>query len=250
MSQDSPEEEIVYGRHPVLALLEEGRPVRRLLLLRTGRGDVIDDIVRRARDAGIPFDWLDRVALDRAATGGNHQGAVALLAAREYADYGTILGAIGESALLLFLDSLQDPHNVGAILRSAHALGVEAVVLPRRGGVGLTATVAKASAGAVDRLPVCRVGNLRRALDQARDAGVWITGLDPIGDRAFGELDYTGRSAVVIGAEGSGLRRLVREGCDHVARIPMGAQSAGSLNASVAAGVVLYEVFRQRQSSS
>lgn len=244
------EEEIVYGRRPVLAVLEEGRPVRRLLLVRGGHGEVVDDIIARARDAGIPFDLLDRVALDRTASGGNHQGTIALMAARDYADFDTILAAVGPKSFLLFLDNLQDPHNLGAILRTAHALGVDAAVLPRRGGVGLTATVAKASAGAIDRIPVCRVGNLRRALDQARDAGLWITGLDPEGDRAFGDLDFAGPGGLVVGAEGHGLRRLVREGCDFVARIPMGPTSAGSLNASVAAGVVLYEVFRQRANAA
>jgi 23S rRNA (guanosine2251-2'-O)-methyltransferase len=244
---DNPAEEIVFGRHPVLAVLEAGRPVRRLLLLRGGKGEVIDEILQRARNGGIPFDWLERAALDRAAAGGNHQGVVAQLAAREYADYQTILQERGPAAFLLFLDNLQDPHNLGAILRTAHALGVDAAVLPRRGSVGLTATVAKASAGAIDRLPVCRVGNLRRALDQAREAGLWLTGLAPDGDRDFGDLDFAGPGGLVIGAEGQGLRRLVREGCDHVARIPMARAAAGSLNASVATGVVLYEVFRQRR---
>lgn len=239
----------MYGRRPVLAVLEEGRSVRRLLLARGGHGDVVDDIVRRAREAGIPFDLLDRAALDRTAGGGNHQGAIALLAARDYADYEQVIAAAGPAAFLLFLDNIQDPHNLGAILRTAHALGVDAAILPRRGGVGLTATVAKASAGAVDRIPVCRVGNLRRAIDQARDAGLWITGLDPEGDRSFGDLDFTGPGGLVVGAEGHGLRRLVREGCDFVARIPMGRISAGSLNASVAAGIVLFEVHRQRESA-
>jgi 23S rRNA (guanosine2251-2'-O)-methyltransferase len=250
VSETRPTEDIVYGRHPVLAVLQEGRPIRRLLLIRGGRGDVVDDIVRLARAAGIPFDLLDRAALDRTADGGNHQGVIALMAAREYADYDSVLADAGASAFLLFLDNLQDPHNLGAILRSAHALGVDAAVLPRRGSVGLTATVAKASAGAIDRIPVCRVGNLRRALDQARDAGLWITGLDPAGDRDFTDLDFTGPGGLVIGAEGHGLRRLVREGCDFVARIPMGRATAGSLNASVATGVVLYEVFRQRHAPS
>lgn len=246
---DEPSEDLIYGRRPVLAVLEEGRPVRRLLLLRGGHGEVVDDIIQRARAAGIPFDLLDRAALDRTAEGGNHQGAVALMAAREYADYEQILQAKHDTTFLLFLDNLQDPHNLGAILRSAHALGIDAAILPRRGGVGLTATVAKASAGAIDRIPVCRVGNLRRAIDQARAAGLWITGLDPEGDRDFGDLDYTGAGGLVIGAEGAGLRRLVREGCDFVARIPMGGSNAGSLNASVAAGVVLYEVHRQRRAA-
>lgn len=240
-------EDIVYGRRPVLAALESGRPVHRLLLVRAGHGEIVDEIRTIARRLGVPVDLRDRVALDRAADGGNHQGVVAMLAARAYADFGQLLAARTPQSFFLFLDNLQDPHNLGAILRTAHALGVDAAVLPNRGGVGLTSTVAKASAGAVDRLPVCRVGNLRRALDQARDAGLWVTGLDPAGDRTFDAVDYSGPGALVVGSEGHGLRRLVREGCDFVARIPMGRRQAGSLNASVAAGVVLYEVFRQRR---
>jgi 23S rRNA (guanosine2251-2'-O)-methyltransferase len=240
-------EEIVFGRHPVLAALEAGRPVHRLLLLRGAHGEIIDNICDRARRLGVPLDVRDRAGLDRVADGGNHQGVVAQLAARSYADFDQVLArATDHRIFLLFLDELQDPHNLGAILRTAHTLGVDAAVVPRRGGVGLTPTVAKAAAGALDRLPVCRVGNLRRALDQAREAGLWITGLDADGDRPFHSLDFTGPGALVVGSEGRGLRRLVREGCDFVARIPMGPQSAGSLNASVAAGVVLYEVFRQR----
>ena len=132
MSEAHPAQDIVYGRRPVLAVLEEGRPLRRLFLVRGGHGDVIDEIIRRARAGGIPFDLLDRAALDRTAAGGNHQGVIAMMAARDYADYDKVLAAAGPDAFLLFLDNLQDPHNLGAILRTAHALGVDAAVLPRR----------------------------------------------------------------------------------------------------------------------
>lgn len=246
---ESARDEVLFGRRPVLSALAAGRPVRRLLVARGGRGEIVDDILDAARRQGIPFDLRDRAALDRIAAGGNHQGVVAMLAARAYADFGQVLASAGPRAFLLFLDEIQDPHNLGAILRSAHAFGVDAAVLPERGSAGLTATVAKAAAGALDKLPVCRVGNLRRAMDQARDAGLWLTGLDPAGERALAQLDVTGPGALVIGSEGRGLRRLVRAGCDFLAHIPMGRPDAGSLNASVAAGIALFEVHRQRRAA-
>lgn len=239
-------EETLAGRRAVLGALEAGQPIRRLLLARGAHGEVIDSIRERARAAGVPFDMVDRVAIDRAAQGVKHQGVVAMLAARSYTEYGKLLQM--ENPFLVYLDGIQDPHNLGAIIRSAHAVGADGVVLPQRGGVsGVTAAVARASAGAVDRLPVSRVRNLRRALDEARESGIWITGLAAEGDREVADIDFQGNVGLVIGAEGSGLRRLVREGCDFVARLPMARPEAGSFNASVAAGIVLYEIFRQRQ---
>lgn len=240
-------EDVLFGRRPVLAALQSERPVHRLLLVRGGRGGMVDEIRGCARRLGVPVDLRDRSALDRAAGGGNHQGVVALLAARSYADFGPVLSAAREAGFLLFLDGIQDPHNLGAILRTAHALGADAAVIPRRGGAGLTPAAAKAAAGAVEELPLCRVANLVRAITQARDAGLWVTGLDAAGDRPFDALDFTGPGALVVGAEGRGLRPLVRESCDFLARIPMGREQAGSMNASVAAGIALYEVFRQRR---
>ena len=243
-------EEILFGRRPVLSALKADRPVHRLLLARGGRGGLVDEIRGSARRVGVPVDLRDRPALDRLAGGGNHQGVVALMAARSYADFGRVLGEAREGGFLVFLDGIQDPHNLGAILRTAHALGADAAVIPRRGGAGLTSTAAKAAAGAAEQLPLCRVANLRRALDQARGAGLWLTGLDAGGDRLFDTLDFTGPGALVVGSEGRGLRPLVREGCDFVARIPTGRGEAGSMNASVAAGIALYEVFRQRRAAA
>ena len=243
-------EEILFGRRPVLSALKSDRPVHRLLLARGGRGGMVDEIRAGARRLGVPVDLRDRAALDRIAGGGNHQGVVALMAARSYADFGRILSAAQGGGFLVFLDGIQDPHNLGAILRTAHALGAGGAVIPRRGGAGLTSTAAKAAAGAAEELPLCRVANLRRALDQARGAGLWLTGLDAAGDRLFDSLDFTGPGALVVGSEGRGLRPLVREGCDFLARIPTGRGEAGSMNASVAAGIALYEVFRQRRDAA
>ena len=243
-------EDVLFGRRPVLSALKSERPVHRLLLVRGGRGGMVDEIRGCARRLGVPVDLRDRPSLDRVAGGGNHQGVVALMAARSYADFGRFLGEAQKAGFLLFLDGIQDPHNLGAILRTAHALGADGAVIPRRGGAGLTSTAAKAAAGAAEELPLCRVANLRRALDQARRAGLWVTGLDAAGDRLFDTLDFTGPGALVVGSEGRGLRPLVREGCDFVARIPTGRGEAGSMNASVAAGIALYEVFRQRQGAA
>ncbi len=239
-------EDVLFGRRPVLAALKSERPVHRLFLGRGGHGGVMEEIRDCARRLGVPVDVRDRPVLDRLAGGGNHQGVVAVLGVRSYADFGQVLSGARERGFLVFLDSIQDPHNLGAILRTAHALGADAAVIPRRGGVGLTPAAAKAAAGAAEQLPLCRVANLRSALDEARRAGLWVTGLDAGGDRLFHCLDFTGSGALVVGAEGRGLRPLVRQSCDFLARIPAGRKEAGSLNASVAAGIALYEVFRQR----
>ena len=238
----------IHGRHPVLEALKAGRPIQRLQLARGASGDVIDEIFAQARQHRIPFDLVARELLDRS-TSGNHQGVVAHLAGQAYADYTQILASLPSAPFLVFLDGIQDPHNLGAILRTAHAVGAHAVVIPERGAAGLTATAVKAAAGAAAHLPVCRVVNLARALDQAREAGLWIAGLDAGGERSFATGDFSGPCGIVVGGEGKGIRRLVREHCDFIVTIPMGRNEIGSLNASVAAGLVLYEVFRQRHAS-
>lgn len=238
---------MVFGRHPVLEALRSGRPCQRLVVAAGSHGPAIDEIFERARQAGIPFDVQDRGLLDRAA-GPHHQGVVAFLAARAYAPFEEVLAALDPRlAFLVFLDSIQDPHNLGAIIRSAHAVGADGVVVQERGAAGLTPAAARASAGAVEHLPVCRVANLPRALDQAKEAGLWLTGLAPGAGRSFAEVDFHGPCGLVVGSEGKGMRRLVRQRCDFVVEIPMARAQIGSFNASVAAGVVLYEVFRQRR---
>ncbi|NKB67136.1 MAG: 23S rRNA (guanosine(2251)-2'-O)-methyltransferase RlmB [Candidatus Latescibacteria bacterium] len=244
-----PDSEVICGRHPVLEALKSGRPCRRLHLLKGGRGPAIDEIFTHARQAGIPFQLEERARLDQLA-GPHHQGVVAQLAARAYADYNELLASADPSrAFFVFLDGVQDPHNLGAIVRSAHAVGADAVILPARGAAGITATAVKAAAGAAEYLPICRVTNLRRALSQASTQGLWITGLDAAGQHTFSQIDYRGPCALVVGGEDKGLRPGVRKLCDFTARIPMGATQVGSFNASVAAGLALYEVFRQRDAA-
>lgn len=238
--------DLLFGRHPVAEALDAGRPCHRLLFARGSHGPDIDALFDHAKRLGIPFDVQDRAALDRL-VGPRHQGVVAYVAARAYADYDSQLANLDpDHGFVVFLDGIQDPHNLGAIIRSAHAAGADFVVVPQRGAAGLTGTVAKAAAGALEHLPVCRVNNLQRALKTAGQAGLWLTGLAPDGDRDFFELDFRGPVGLVVGAEGKGLRRLVRQSCDFVATIPMARPQVGSFNASVAAGLALYEVFRQR----
>lgn len=248
MPKTSTSQETIWGRHPVLEALKSGRTLQRLLVARGSHGPIIDEIFERARQAHIPYDLEDRIALDRIA-GTQHQGVVAILAARAYADFADLLADLDPTrAFLVFLDAVQDPHNLGAILRTAHAVGADGVVVQERGAAGLTPVAVKAAAGAAEHIPICRVPNLQKALHQVKEAGLWIMGLDAAGDADFIGVDFRTPCAVVVGSEGKGLRRLVREACDFLVRIPMGRGEVGSFNASVAAGLVLYEVLRQRRS--
>ena len=249
MSPSPANPDVIFGRQPVLAALTAGRALRRVIIARGAHGPAIDEIFERAREGRVPYDLRDRQEVDRAAGPGSvHQGVVALVAARAYADYAELLGGLhAQRAFLVFLDGLQDPHNLGAIIRSAHAVGADGLVFPTRGAVGLTSAAVKASAGAADYLPVCQVGNLARSLSQARDAGLWVTGLVPDASRELTQADFTGPVALVVGSEGKGIRRLVRAACDVEVCIPMARAEIGSFNASVAAALALYEVFRQRR---
>ena len=242
-----PLDDLIWGRHPVLEALRAGRPLRRLLVAKGARGPAIDEIFALARHARIPYDVRDKSQLDRLA-GPRHQSVVAYLAAATYADYSQLLTELPEGrALLVFLDQIQDPHNLGAIIRSAHALGAHGLVVPERESAGLSPAALKASAGAALHLPVCRVSNLQKALQKAADIGLFVVGLAADGDRPCTETDFAQSCALVIGSEGRGLRRMVQQRCDALVQIPMVVDAVGSFNASVAAGIVLYEVYRQRQ---
>jgi len=250
VTQTDPKADLIWGRQPVLAALKSGRAVRRLAILRGSRGQAVDEIFDLARQRGVPYDLRERPDLDRlVGPEARHQGVVAFAAARSYADYGQLLGRAGPQAFLLYLDGVQDPQNLGAIIRSAHALGADAVVVPERAAAGLTAAVVKAAAGASEYLAVCRVVNLARALEEARSAGLWLTALVPGAQRDLEEVDFCGPTGLVVGAEDRGVRRLVRQACDWEAGIPMARSEVGSLNASVAAALALNEVFRQRRRS-
>ena len=245
MSDKQTPDDLIWGRHPVLEALRAERPLRRLLIAKGAHGPVIDEIFARARQAHIHYDLRDKAQLDRLA-GPRHQSVVAYAAAATYADFDHVLAHLSAPALLIFLDQVQDPHNLGAIIRSAHALGAQSVVVPSREAAGLSPAALKAAAGATQHLPVCRVDNLQKALQKAAACGLFIAGLDAQGQQPLTDADFTQPCALVIGSEGKGLRRMVQKRCDALLHIHMQREAIGSLNASVAAGIALYEVFRQR----
>ena len=215
-------------------------------------GDVLtgplQEIFATARDKKIPVQKVDRRRLEQLVSNAAHQGVVAFLAAKEYVDIEDILASVeaGEEPFLIILDEISDPHNLGAILRTADAVGAHGVVIPRRRSAPLTPTVAKSSAGAIEYVKVARVTNLPQTIDQLKKKGLWIIGAAPDGGELYWESRLDGPLGMVIGAEGKGLGRLVKERCDNLVHLPMLGQ-VNSLNASVAAAVLAYEVLRQRR---
>lgn len=208
-----------------------------MLVARGAGGPRLQEIVDLCRKASIPVRFDARSALDRAAGGENHQGVVALGAAKTYASLDDI---VSRARLLLVLDGVEDPQNLGAIVRTANAAGVDAVMIPERRAAGLTDTVSKAAAGALEYVPVVRIGNVTRTLDDLKKRGFWIYGLDERGPEAYDKVDYTTPTVFVLGGEGKGIHQLVRESCDVLVHIPM-AGTIPSLNVSVATGIVLFE---------
>ncbi len=243
-------ERVVYGIHPVLeALKARAAEVERLLLVEgVLPARVAGEVLSLAQAARVRVERVARERLAELAQGGVHQGVAAELRAFRYAELEDLLSAAqvaNQPPLLVVLDGIQDPHNLGAVIRSAHGFGAHGVVLGRDRAVGVTAAVAKASAGAVEHLAVARVTNLSRALEELKEAGLWVAAADPKGDTPLWEAPLDGPLALVVGAEGEGVRPGVLGHCDFRLRIPLSVGSA-SLNASVAAAVLLYEVSRQR----
>jgi 23S rRNA (guanosine2251-2'-O)-methyltransferase len=238
---------LIYGINPVAEALSAGR-VRRVKI--AARGDRrMDEIVALAARRGIPVDRVDSHALDRAARGGVHQGVVAEIDAAPAFTVADLVrppeGGRLRAPLIVVLDGIEDPHNVGAILRTCDAAGVSGVVRQARHAAALDGAVGKASAGALAHVRIATVVNIARAVEELEEAQVWTVGLAGDAGDLYTDVDWTLPSAIVLGAEGTGLRRLVRERCDRVVRLPMQG-SVASLNVSVAAGVVLYEAVRQR----
>ncbi len=239
---------VIIGRNPVLEALKNGRTIDKLYIRQGAPEPTLTKISAMARRAGIPVSEAQRQRLDALAEGGNHQGVVALSSLYGYVTVDDILKAAeekGEAPFLVLCDRICDPHNLGAIIRSANAAGAHGVVITKHDGVGVNATVDKVSAGAASFTPVARVGNLTSAIEELQKAGVWVTGADGKGDKDLFEADLSGAVAVVIGNEGEGLSRLVREKCDFLVKIPMRGQTE-SLNASVAAALFMFEVARKR----
>ena len=232
---------ILSGIHPIAEALRAGHPLDRVIVAQGAGGPRLQEIIDLARRGHVPVRFEPRSALDRLAGTSAHQGVVALGAATKYAE----LDEARASELVVVLDGVEDPHNLGAIIRTAHAAGAGSVVIPERRAAGLTDVVAKAAAGALEHLPVVRVTNINRALEDLKKRGYWIYGLDERGPEEYTQVEYQSPTAIVLGSEGKGLHEQVRKHCDVLVRIPM-AGRISSLNVSVAAGVVLFEWKRRR----
>lgn len=233
---------VLKGRHPVATALTEGRPINKVLI---AEGAELQHIVARAKERGVLVQFVPRSRLDTIA-GDHHQGVVAYVAPYAYVDLDDVIGReTGHAPLVVVVDGVTDPHNLGAIIRTAEAAGAQGVVIGKHRASPLTEIVAKASAGALEYLPVARVSNITQALVTMKEAGYWVVGTDVGAPQTLTGVDYTGPTVLVIGSEGQGVHRLVREHCDFLVSIPILGR-VQSLNASVAAGVMLYEVVRQR----
>ncbi|RLA45906.1 MAG: 23S rRNA (guanosine(2251)-2'-O)-methyltransferase RlmB [Gammaproteobacteria bacterium] len=238
----------MYGMHTVLALLKtDARQIQELRLLRSRNDRRVQKIQSLADAQDIPWAWASRAELDQLVDG-NHQGVAALCTSTEVADetyLDRLLANLDQHALLLVLDEITDPHNLGACLRTADAVGVHALITTRDRSAGITPVVRKVASGAADSVPFVVVTNLVRTLERLKKAGIWVIGTDGAAEEVLYDTDMTGPLALVIGAEGKGLRRLTRETCDRLVKLPMHGV-VSSLNVSVAAGVCLYEIDRQR----
>jgi 23S rRNA (guanosine2251-2'-O)-methyltransferase len=240
----------VYGVNPVLeALKAHPKDVVRVMLERGKEGrrsQGADRVAQAAAQAGVRVEDVAQGDLAHRSRSGVHQGVGAELTEFRYSELEDVLAQASSSALLLVLDGVTDPQNLGALVRSAHAFGAHGVVVTKDRAAGITPAAFKAAAGALEHCPVARVTNLARALEQVKEQGIWTVALAAEGDKGLGEVDLTAPTALVLGSEGSGVRRLVRKTCDHVARIPMSGE-IGSLNVAAAGAVALYEVARQRE---
>ncbi len=239
----------IFGRNPVLEALKGDRSINKLLIAKGTTGGSLSEIRAKALAKRIPVQEVERPYLDNLAEGASHQGVVALGAARDYVEVEDILaiaGAKGEDPLVLLLDEVEDPRNLGSILRTADGAGAHGVIIPKRRSAGLTEAVAKASAGAVEYVPVARVSNIAQTIDNLKKQGLWIVGTDAQGDKVYWEQDLGGPLGIVVGSEGKGIGRLIKEKCDFLVRIPMKGKIS-SLNAGVATSLILYEVLRQRR---
>jgi 23S rRNA (guanosine2251-2'-O)-methyltransferase len=243
--------DIIYGINAVSeALKSRGRGFEYVGVARERHDHRVQRIIDECRRVGVAVRFVTRQDIDRLAGTASHQGVVAVTSAKAYAEVEEILGRRrGEHALVVVLDGVEDPHNLGAIIRTADGAGADGVLIPERRAAGVTATVAKASAGAVEHVPIAKITNVARTLEELKNRNVWTVGLDERGSQAYDALDYNMDCALVLGAEGKGLHELVRKKCDFLVSIPMLGQ-VPSLNVSVAAAVVLYEIARQRRRSA
>ncbi|WP_088006734.1 23S rRNA (guanosine(2251)-2'-O)-methyltransferase RlmB [Indiicoccus explosivorum] len=245
MRNETPE--IIAGRNPVLEALRSGREMNKIWIAEGVQKKGIGELLSLAKEQGVLVQYVPKKKID-SLTDAAHQGIAASVAAYDYAELEDLFDAAAkrqEDPFFIVLDELEDPHNLGSILRTADAAGVHGIIIPKRRSVSLTATVAKASTGAIEHVPVVRVGNLAQTVDELKARGVWIAGTDAKGAQDYRRMDAGLPLAVIIGSEGKGMGRLLRDKCDFLYKLPMSGHVT-SLNASVAAGLLIYEVYRKR----
>ena len=241
---------VIYGRNAVLEAFRSGKTIDRLYVQEGVADGTLQSILRTAKKTDAVINFVSKDRLNKYAEGDKHQGVVAMAAAYNYADVEDILNAAKEKdepPFIIVLDDIEDPHNLGAIIRTANQAGAHGVIIPKRHAVGLTATVARTSAGAINYTPVAKVTNISRTIEELKEKGIWFACADMSGELMY-NCNLTGAIGLVIGSEGNGVSRLVKEKCDFVVKIPMFGQ-IDSLNASVAAGVLSYEIVRQRMNT-
>ena len=239
----------IEGRNAVLEAFRSGKPIDKLFVLDGCMDGPVRTILREAKKHDTVVNYVERERLDQLSETKKHQGVIAMAAAYEYATVEEILAKAeekGEPPFVILLDGIEDPHNLGAIIRTANLAGAHGVIIPKRRAVGLTAIVAKTSAGALNYTPVAKVTNLKQTMEELKEKGIWFVGADMVGETMY-DLDLKGPIGLVIGSEGEGISKLVKEHCDFIASIPMKGE-IDSLNASVAAGVLAFEIVRQRMS--
>jgi len=247
MEQSTPT--TIEGRNPVYEALTAGLPVEKVYISNKAAGSQITKIIDAAKQAGVPFKSVLPDKIDELAKTDTNQGVVAVLAAVSYSTVDEILSRANEKnepPFVIIADEITDPHNLGAIIRTANAVGAHGVIIPKNRSVGITPVVFKTSAGAAAHTPVARVNNLARAMDELKEKGLWITGADMAGEQEMTNADLSGALAIVVGSEGKGITKKIRDNCDFLVRIPMLGE-INSLNASVAAAVLMYESLRQRR---
>lgn len=240
-------EDIIFGRGPINEALKNSHPIDKIIIKKGPYQNSLIPIINEAKKQGIVIQQVDPAKLDRMANGENHQGAVAMVSAYSYVTVNDIISKAkdkGESPFVIICDKITDPHNLGAIIRTANCVGAHGVIIPKHESAGVNSVVMKTSAGALEYTPVAKVTNIATVIDELKDKGFWVTAADMDGESMY-DIDLKGSTALVIGSEGKGVSRLVREKCDFIASIPMYGD-INSLNASVAAGVLMYEALRQR----
>ena len=248
MPFENDREDLIEGRNAVTEALRAGRSIDKIYIAKGETDKALGHIASRARERGVVVVEADRRKLDAMSVTKAHQGVVAIAAVREYCSVDDILAAAeaqGDAPFIILCDEISDPHNLGAILRTAECVGAHGIIIPKRRSAGLTSIVDKTSAGAAEHVAVARVANLPAAIRELKDRGLWIYGTAAEATQSLWETDFTGPVCIVIGSEGDGMGRLVRENCDFLVKIPMRGR-LNSLNASTAAGVMMYEVLRQR----